>query len=288
MATDERTEAIVSAALRRYLGAAVGPDGMWSEAHVPRVVAGPTLEQPRSRRWPLLLAAALTVILIAGAILASGGLNRPSLPILVPTSAPTAEPTASAAESSPPPATIAVDPNPSDRLPPCTSEWSSTGTPPAKGIVDGIRVVDLDGFSGGLSIVFGHPLDTVRRISIAPTQPPFVSSKGETVTVAGNSFLKLTIRGLNKATPSRDDMVSGVPVPKFARTVYAPITEMRRIRTPAYSSAIKAPPMTGSTEEWIIGLEHPTCLHVTTSTALGYGSDEPGANAVVFAFDPVP
>ncbi len=94
MATDDRAEMIVSAALHRYLGAAIGPDGQWVDAPASRTVASLALEPRPPRRWPrasLLLAAALTVILAGTAILVSGGLTRPS--VALPTSAPLTAPT---------------------------------------------------------------------------------------------------------------------------------------------------------------------------------------------------
>jgi hypothetical protein len=67
--------------------------------------------------------------------------------------------------------------------------------------------------------------------------------------------------------------------------VEAPITEMRRIHTPVYSTALKAPPKTGSTEVWIIGMDYSPCIRVSTSHEDGYGSEDPGDNALVLAFD---
>jgi hypothetical protein len=69
--------------------------------------------------------------------------------------------------------------------------------------------------------------------------------------------------------------------------VEAPITEMRRIHTPVYSTALKAPPKTGSTEVWIIGLDYAPCVRVRTvhEDGGGLGSSEPGDNTILVAFD---
>ncbi len=147
----------------------------------------------------------------------------------------------------------------------------------------------LNGVGGELFLVFSHPLDTVRGISIAPTQPPFVTSSGKTVQVTGNSFLKLTIDGVNKPTVDPDDLLRTTSkAPFLRRMVSAPMTEMRRLETPVYSTVLKAPPKTRSTEVWIIGMDYSPCVRVRTvhEEGGGLGSSEPGDNTIVVDFDP--
>ena len=135
-------------------------------------------------------------------------------------------------------------------------------------------------------MVFSHPVDTVRRISFAPTQPPFVTSTGKTVKVAGNAFVKLTISGVNKPTVDPNDIVRTPSTgPFFRRMVGAPITEMRRIQTPVYSTVLQAPPKDGSTEVWIIGLDYSPCIRVQIVREDGYSGDVSGDNGLIVNFD---
>lgn len=127
-------------------------------------------------------------------------------------------------------------------------------------------------------MVFGHPLDTVRSISIRPTEPPFVNNAGKTATVRGKAFYKLTIQGLHRPTQVNDNIGRRV-VPPYRNAVGPPLTALRRIRTPRQSSPLDDPGP-DSTEVWIIGLERPECLSVTTGADQSY-YDEPGDNAVI-------
>ncbi len=293
MATDDRADIVVSTALRRYLGSAVGPDGQWVNAPASRIIASLALEPRRAHRWPrpsLLLAAALTVLLAAAAILVSGGLTRPSVPPPVPPNAPLVAPTDThtPTDATRSPAAVVTEPTPNDTPAPCRDTWSSTGTASAKGLQDGIRTVKFDGSEGYLVMIFGHPIDSVHQISVVPVEPPFVTSAGRTVKVAGGAFFRLTLSGLTRPTDiAPDDMVAGVPVGHFTPTVASPIMEMRRLRKPRLRRPVDGP-SSDAAEVWIIGVDYPSCLRVTTTHTAGYSDDPDGDNMVVVRFDPRP
>jgi hypothetical protein len=131
-------------------------------------------------------------------------------------------------------------------------------------------------------IVFGHSLDAVGGVFISSTRPPFGTSPGRTVRVGGAAFLKLTISGLTRSTDNvPDDMKASAP--SRSASVAFPIVEMRRSQKPRSASPIVGPGAE-STETWIIGLDHPACLTVTTMRLEGYGNTDPGDNAVVVDF----
>ena len=130
--------------------------------------------------------------------------------------------------------------------------------------------------------VFGHPLDTVKRIQIEPAEPPFRTSTGTRVNVAGSAFFRLTIEGLTRPTPVNDRMVADKHTPPYFPTVGLPVEEMRRLRKPINASP-NAGPGRNSTEVWVIGVTGPSCIRVRTARQ-SY-TDEPGDNALVVDFD---
>ena len=282
MAVDDRLEARVAGALHAYLDPAVGPHPRWNDSPAAEIVrTGPPVVRVarRSDRTMLLVAAVLGTLLIVGGLVAGGALLRR------PTPTPTPSPSLRAVV---PPPTTTPSPNaseptaaPSSSPKACVTHWSYEGTASPKGLADGVRIDEFSG-QGTLFKAFGHPIDTVRRIELAPTEPPFVNSAGKTVTVRGNAFYKLTIQGLHRATQVNDN-IGRHTVGPYRDTVASPIAAMRRVRAPRLSSPLDDPGP-GSTEIWIIGLERPECLNVTTRGGFGY-SGEPGDDAVLVSWD---
>lgn len=292
MAADTGFEARLRSDLRDALDAVTGPHPGWATSPAAQAIraGGPDAEtQPRGRGPLLLIAAAIGLVAVAGAVAAGGGSRRtdspgPTAPAVAVVS--TISPSDHVSSATAPAASAMA--SSATTSPTCATSWSSTGTKDPKGLADGIRTVELDGFEGKLLIAFGHPLDTVQGISIAPTEPPFVDSAGTTHRVAGTSFLRLTMKGLTRATQDTPaDMVAGQVVAHFTRTVEPPITEMRRIEVPKERLPTIGP-KDHSTEAWIIGLDYPACVDVRTVRETGYGPDEPGDNAIVVSFPPRP
>jgi hypothetical protein len=277
MAIDERFEARLSGVLHAFLDPAVGPHPRWEGSPASEMVrTGPSVVRATRRpdRGLLLVAALLAVVLIVGGIVAVGGLLRrptpppspsPSQPAVVAPPSTISAPTAS--PSTAPTATPTA----------CITEWSFHGTASPKGLVDGVRIDEFSG-DGTLAMVFGHPIDTVRSMSITPTQPPFVNSAGRTVTVRGKAFYRLTIVGLNRPTQVNDNIGRRFS-PPYRNAVGPPLTNLRRVQTPRVSSP-SGGPMPDSVEVWIIGLERQECLDVTTRAGVGY-SGEPGDDAII-------
>ncbi len=299
MAADDRFETALADALHRYLGAAAGPDARWSDAPISTAVAvtePPQTRRPTLGRSTLLIAAALALIALMTALVVGGQLQRQEPPkppnglIIGPSiDLATASPSPSPAIS-PTPSNAKTSPAPSVAVPvsTCLTSWSHAGSlvPPGPeltvaqwwrkfGLADGIRTVVFEAPEGGFWMVFGHSIETVRGISIAPTEPPFTTGTGHDVKVRGTAFLKVTLRGLTRSTYPEDLVRGHITHGPGGPSIDPPVVEMRKIRG-------------GTTETWIVGLDHPVCLTVTTSHETGYGSDDPGANSVFIHLDPRP
>ena len=288
MAVDRSFERTLAERFHRDLDAAVGPHPQWAGSPAALKIQ----DEPRAAVTPrrrvswatVLLAAAVAAALIGTGLLIAGGLQQRSLP------GPSASPAAVVPALSPSPATPTPQASTSPSAGPsatplavaCQTSWTHTGTTSPVGLVDGIRVDAFDGAGGELVFVFGHPLDTVKRIQIEPAEPPFRTSTGTRVNVAGSVFFLLTIEGLTKPTPVDDRMVPGKHTPPYLPTVGLPIAEMRRLTKPAYGSP-NAGPGRKSTEVWVIGMTGPSCIRVRTARE-SY-TDELGDNALVVAFD---
>ena len=294
MVADPMFEQRLRRGLRAQLDGAVGPDPTWAESPAARRIdagtedAGPTRRQVH--RSTLLLAAALSALTVGGMLVAGGAFNQrvqdpPSIqPATVPsTPAPSVAPSAAAAVSDP-------SASPSDRpsAAPCKTSWTHTGTRSPVGLVDGIRAVEFAGIGGELAMAFPHGIETVQRIRVEPAEPPFRTSTGAQVKVAGSVFFKLTIDGLTKPTAVDDRMVAGKRSPPYLNTVSLPIAEMRRLWKPVYRSP-NVGPGRNSTEVWAIGLMGSSCIRVRTARD-PYIGDDPGDNVLIIDFDshPVP
>ena len=296
MAADDRIERGLSAGLHAWLDPAALPHPHWDGSPAQQAVASADLPAARPRRrpaWTIVLVAAALVLLALVALWAGGRLEQHP-PIVPPRNGLVANPTAISPTPSATPAPSAAsdrassspDQSGDGSAAPCLTQWSHDGAISPAGLVDGIRV-DVFSGEGELVLAFGHTIDSVQRISIAPTQPLFVTPAGNHVHVAGSAFYQLTLRGLTRPTPVDLDMVQGVHEPPYLPTVSAPIAEMRRIRTPRVSRPVDGP-KGDSTETWIIGLDEPECLVVRTVRTAVDLHDEPGDNTVVIAFDPPP
>jgi len=296
MAADPRFEQRVHRDLHGWLDAAVGPHPNWADAPAARrILEHGGAGDASPRRFPrstLLLAAAVALGTTIGALVVGGGFHGDDRPTSTNPLGVIASEAPVPTGPSPSPSSVAIvatTPTPSTSSTSCATSWSSTGTKSPKGLTDGIRIDDLGSDAGGpLMLSFGHPLDTVQRVSIAPADPPFVNGKGDKVTVAGEAFFKLSLRGLTKPTTiAPADMVADRPVGRFTRTVASPIVEMRRVLTPRSRLPVDGPGA-GSNEVWIIGLEHPACLRVRTARVGLIGADDPGDNTLLVNFDPAP
>jgi hypothetical protein len=304
MAADPRFEAIVADGLQAYLGPVRGPHPVWAGSPAQLRIAEPAASSAaaparrrralsaRGRSFAAVLLAAALVLVVAGISLLAGG-GRPQVhPIIAsPASSERPTPSGSPGALASPAALSEPSAGPTPTASPCLTSWSHAGTISPAGLVDGIRTVAFDGYDGRLAMVFGHSLDSVQQISIAPTRPPFKDSAGHRITVAGQTFFQLALKGLTGPTAldvAPEEMVQGVkPSSPFVSTVAAPITELLRVEKPVARTPVVGP-KSHSTEIWIIGLDGPTCLSVRTLQDPGYGNLDPGPNAVVVSFDPTP
>jgi len=286
MVADPMLEQRLRQDLRAQLDGAVGPHPTWAESPVARRIREDGVDgladRRRIRRSTLLLAAAVSVVALTGALVVGGTFqqrtqNPPAVP---PTPSPSVAASLAAVVPEPSTGPLAT---PSAAL--CQTSWSHTGTKSPVGLVDGVRIDEFGG-GGELFMLFPHGLDTVQRILIEPAQPPFRTSAGTRVNVAGSAFFRLTIDGLTKPTPVDDRMVAGKHAPPYLPTVSLPIAEMRRLWKPAYRSPIVGPGR-HSTEVWAIGLSGPSCIRVRTARD-GYTADEPGDNVLIIHFDANP
>lgn len=293
MAADDRLERVMSDRLHDWLDPVAGPHPRWSDSPAALAVAGDGAVRLPTRRVPrlgLLMAAAVALALLVAGLILAGGRTETHPPSITPDRGLVAPPSAEATETtSPRPASSdeAGQVSPGPAATPCTTRWSHEGTVDPRGQVDGIWTVELNGWDGHVNVTFGHSIDTVERISIAPADPSFVNESGRTVHVRGTAFFRLTLRGLTRRTwNSPADMIAGEPVGPFTRTVELPIAEMQRIRVPREALPNDGP-KGDSTETWIIGLEQPACIDVQVMSLAGY-SDDSQDNTIVVRFGPVP
>jgi len=286
MVVDPALEQRLRRDLRAQLDGAVGPHPAWADSPVAQRIrdegSGAPADRRRARRtMPLLLAAALSGVVLAGVLMVGGALqqrteNPPSDP---PTTSPTTP------SPSPSVAVVVTAPSPSPSAPVCDTTWIHAGTRSPVGLVDGIRIDEFDGSEGELFMQLPHGLDTVKRILVEPARLPFRSSTGAKVTVAGSAFFQLTIDGLTKPTAVNDRMLAGKLSPPFRNGVSAPIAEMRRLRKPVYRSPLVGPGR-NATEVWAIGLTKPSCITVRTARD-PYIGDDPGDNVLIVHFEPI-
>jgi hypothetical protein len=277
VATDDRFEPMLAAAVRRYLDSVDGPHGVWADAPMARALGDLHAEHRSPRPWPrasLLFAAAIAVVLASAAVLVAGGQTRPALP--PPTTAPLVAPRVS---PSPSPAVVIVDPAATATPAPptttpgeCLTSWSQAGSgsaPPTK--QSQMNLEDLDDTNGrfgfGLYLILSEAVADLDHIMIEPTHPPFHNAAGHTVEVSGSSFLRLAIRGLEY-----DQSAVHLPSTQLgpgSGGVVPPITAIEQIQR------------SGIEHVWIIGLESPVCLTVRTSYDTVDGS-KPASDNVVF------
>jgi hypothetical protein len=300
MAADERFERGLSAALHGYLDPAAAPHPRWTGSPAQLAVAGDTAVARRpdrrvSRTAVLLAAAVAVAVLLAALVVVGARLGQPSPPIPPPQGlvVPPSEAPSRAPSVEPTPSTAVVRPSPSAdtaTLAECVTRWSHTGAYPPGGLMDGTFAWRIEGPEGSLHMDFLNAIDTVRQITIAPATPPFRGGHGKDMTIAGGAFFKLTIRGLTRATENTDDDMKATETKRGPGWTWVgpPIAEARRIRTPrqAYPKVV---PQGDSTEVWIIGVDGPSCLEVTTYHDPTFEEvAQPGDNSISVAFVPAP
>ena len=103
MAADQRFEIELSNALRQHLDAASGPHGRWLDSPAAGIVANQdrVIVRPgRAPRTALLLAAALTMTLLVGALVVGAGIGRRDA-IVPPTTSPSVGPTPTLSTATP-------------------------------------------------------------------------------------------------------------------------------------------------------------------------------------------
>jgi len=273
--------------LRAQLDGALGPHPTWAESPAARRIREDGVERlpgpRRIRRSTLLLAAAVSVVALTGAFVVGGMLQQRTQnpPVVPPTQSLSVAPSVAALIIEP-----STGPQPTPSSATCSNSWTYAGTRSPVGLVDGIRIDEFSGAGGELFMLFPHGLDTVKRILIEPAEPPFRTSAGTKVNLAGIAYFRLTIDGLTKPTPVDDRMVAGKRAPPYLSTVNLPIAEMRRLWKPVYRSP-NVGPGRHSTEVWAIGLNHPSCIRVRTARD-AYTNDGPGDNVLIVYFDPHP
>ena len=187
------------------------------------------------------------LLLIAGLVLVACEAAEPSVTARPQPAASTA-PASSAPDSSPPGASTApsADAIPSDDLGAYSCEWPlvAGGSVPIANILD-VRVGSHDGYD---RVVFefqqGDPVFT-----LAPAEPPFTEdASGLPLTVDGNAFLSLTMRGGTKQT---DEGTSSYDGPTEFTTGFAQLGHLIEGGDFERQST------------WYFGLDHEACARVT-------------------------
>jgi len=235
VAADDPFERRLVTGLRDLLDDETPPHPTWSVAPAAlRPTGRPVLVAAPRRGAMWLLVAAVMAALVGSALLVAGG--RPAVSPTVSPSLPLVVPPVSPSPSTAPSVS-------------CSTEYALEGLPAVTQLTR-LQTVGFGSSDGNDQVVFDFPSLARVSVTIQPASPPFVrDASGRPVTVGGSSFYRVTFRGVEG---------SSLPAAALDQVVRGPIIH-EIVEIGDYEGVVT----------WILGLDAPACLDVSTPAGTG-------------------